>query len=66
MTPESGAEGGQARRASLALLALGITAATIYGLFSSGFGRLHRTTAQAPVPVQAAGGAPPPPARRVG
>ncbi|WP_433512771.1 hypothetical protein ACQP2T_55405 [Nonomuraea sp. CA-143628] len=53
-----GGTGGQALRAMLAFLALGITVSIIYGLFSSGFGRLHRTPVEAPPPVQAQ----PPPA----
>ncbi|MEV0354271.1 hypothetical protein AB0H88_51740 [Nonomuraea sp. NPDC050680] len=58
MRPEGGT-GGQAPRAMLAFLALGVTVSIIYGLFSSGFGRLHRTPVGAPPPVQA----PPAPTR---
>ncbi|MEU7839178.1 MULTISPECIES: hypothetical protein [unclassified Nonomuraea] len=58
MKPEGGT-GGQALRAMLAFLALGVTVSIIYGLFSSGFGRLHRTPVGAPPPVQA----PPAPAQ---
>ncbi|MEV1248852.1 hypothetical protein [Nonomuraea sp. NPDC049750] len=58
MKPEGGT-GGQALRAMLAFLALGVTVSIIYGLFSSGFGRLHRTPVGAPAPLQA----PPAPAQ---
>ncbi|MEU0572404.1 hypothetical protein ABZ297_44340 [Nonomuraea sp. NPDC005983] len=41
MIPD-GPELGQMRRGALALVALGVTVLIIYGLFASGFGRLHR------------------------
>lgn len=57
MIPEDGTRG-QALRATLAFLALGAAASIIYGLFSSGFGRVHHIPVGAPPPVRT--GAPPP------
>ncbi|GAA2827882.1 hypothetical protein [Nonomuraea rubra] len=50
MIPE-GHEIGQGWRAALAALALGVTALVIYGLFSSGFGRLPRAAVPTPEPA---------------
>ena len=57
MIPEDGTRG-RVLRAMLAFLALGATASIIYGLFSSGFGRVHHIPVGAPSPVRT--GAPPP------
>ncbi|MFD1537330.1 hypothetical protein [Nonomuraea guangzhouensis] len=57
MMPEGGTSG-QALRAMLAFLALGVTASIIYGLFSSGFGRVHPVPVGAPSLVRTGGPAP--------
>ncbi|GAA4974342.1 hypothetical protein HD597_009282 [Nonomuraea thailandensis] len=50
MIPE-GHHIGQGWRAALAMLAFGVTALVIYGLFSSGFGRLPRAAVPTPAPA---------------
>ncbi|GAA2215076.1 hypothetical protein GCM10009850_105430 [Nonomuraea monospora] len=50
MIPE-GHHIGQGWRAALAALALGVTSLIIYGLFSSGFGRLPRAALPTPAPA---------------
>lgn len=57
MMPE-GETSGQVLRATLAFLALGATASIIYGLFSSGFGRVHPIPVGAPPPVRTDGPSP--------
>ncbi|MEU7863572.1 hypothetical protein [Nonomuraea sp. NPDC049141] len=57
MMPEGGTSG-QALRAMLAFLALGVAASIIYGLFSSGFGQVHPVPVGAPPPVRTDGPSP--------
>ncbi|MER6951403.1 hypothetical protein ABT294_46055 [Nonomuraea sp. NPDC000554] len=68
MIPD-GTELGNMRRGALAVVALGVTVLIIYGLFASGFGRLHRAVvagASGPVVDPVGGGAsgPAPPLAR--
>ncbi|MEQ4714928.1 hypothetical protein [Nonomuraea sp. B19D2] len=52
MIPEEPGGIGQGRRAALAVLAFGVAALIIYGLFSSGFGRPRPAAGVAAVPVR--------------